>query len=124
VSCRWSIEADRERELLRMTLSGAFTTLDVARLDLERKAAIGALKGRFNHHRALIDVRGCDLSSPDVAQALQVAIGNPVFRARRCAMVVGSNLVKMQARRVVQRPDMLFCESLDEAERWLLDEAA
>lgn len=121
---RWTIETEPAKGLLRMVLAGTYSVADVERLDLERKSAIGALKIAFNHYVVLIDVRGCDISSQDVAAALNTAIGNPVFRARRCAMVVASTLVRMQARRVVDRPDLQFFEDPAEAEAWLLADAA
>ena len=119
----WTFAIDQQRRLVRITLAGNFTTDDVERMDLARKGAIGSLRGRFNDHLALIDVSACAPSPPDVAAALQAAIGNPVFRARRCAMVVSTGLIKMQARRVVDRPDMLFCATIDEAEARLLEPA-
>lgn len=117
----WSFAVDHHRRLVRIDLAGDFTIEDVERMDLGRKGAIGTLRGRFNDHLALIDATGCAPSPPDVAAALQSAIGNPVFRAQRCAMVVASGLIKMQARRVVNRPDMLFCTTLAEAEAFLFD---
>ena len=120
----WRFETDPARKLLRITLSGTFAVADVEQMDLERKGAIGTLRCGFNDHKVLIDVARCDLSTPDVADALQTAIGNPVFRAGKCAMVVASALVRMQARRVVNRPDMRFCASVDEAEAWLIGDCA
>ncbi len=93
-------------------------------MDLARKSAIGELKCRFNQHLALIDVSGCDVSTPDVAAALQAAIGNRVFRASICAMVVATSAVRMQAKRVVSRSDIYFCNDVAEAKAWLLDQAA
>lgn len=120
----WTFETDPARKLLRITLSGTFSLADVEQMDLERKGAIGTLKCGFNDHKVLIDVSRCDLSTPDVAEALQAAIGNPVFRAGQCAMVVASALIRMQARRVVNRPDMRFCASVAEAEAWLIGDVA
>ncbi len=104
-----------------MTLAGTFRLIDVQRLDLDRKGAIGALKCRFNQHLLLIDVSACDVSTPEVAAALHTAIENRVFRAKRCAMVVASAGVRMQAKRVVSRSDMYFCEDVTDARGWLLD---
>lgn len=115
----WTFSIDRARRLVRMSLSGTFTVADVERMDVARKSAIGSLQGQFNEHIALIDVTGCGPSTPEVAEAIQAAIGNRVFRARRCAMVVPSATIKMQARRVIDRPDMVFCASVAEAEAWL-----
>lgn len=116
----WTFETDPAHRLLRITLGGTFSVADIELMDLERKGAIGSLRCGFNDHKALIDVVRCDLSTPDVAEALQQAIGNPVFRAGKCAMVVASALVRMQARRVVNRSDLQFCSSVEEAEAWLL----
>ncbi|MBY0519969.1 MAG: STAS/SEC14 domain-containing protein [Sphingomonas sp.] len=120
----WKFDTDPAKKLLRIRLSGTFSVADVEQMDLERKGAIGTLRCRFNDHRVLIDVSRCDLSTPDVAEALQAAIGNPVFRAGKCAMVVASALIRMQARRVVNRPDMRFCTSVEEAEAWLIGDCA
>lgn len=120
----WKFETDPAHKLLRITLSGTFSVANVEQMDLERKGAIGLLKCGFNDHVVLIDVSRCDLSTPDVAEALQTAIGNPVFRAGKCAMVVATTLIRMQARRVVNRPDMRFCASVEEAEAWLIGDSA
>lgn len=120
MAATWTFETNPAHRLLRITLGGTFSVADIDQMDLERKGAIGSLRCGFNDHKVLIDVVGCDLSTPDVAEALQAAIGNPVFRAGKCAMVVESALVRMQARRVVNRPDMRFCASVAEAEAWLI----
>lgn len=112
-----------ERLLIRMTLAGFFTLEDVRRFDQERQLAIGKLRCGINQHFTLCDVSGCELSTPDVAAALQRVIGNPIFRSRKCAMVVRGALARLQAKRVVQRQDIQMFDQIADAEAWLMEEA-
>lgn len=116
----WTITTEPDRRILRLTMSGMFTADDVRRMDHERQRAIGQLRCGFNRHLALCDVSATELSTTDVADALRQAIGQPMFRARRCAMVLSGTLARMQARRVVDRPDVAFFDTVAEAEAWLM----
>ena len=117
---QWRIVAEHRHRMIRLTLSGLFTLDDVARMDHERRSKIGSLRCGYNRHLALCDVRDTCLSTPEVATALQIAIGNPLFRAKRCAMIVSSALARIQARRVVNRADVAWFEEPGAAEAWLL----
>lgn len=116
----WTITTEPNRRLLRLTLAGQFTLADVAAMDRERQRAIGTLRCGFNKHLALCDVHATELSTPEVAAALQQAIGQPLFRAKRCAMVISGAVARIQARRVVGRDDIAFFEMPEEAEAWLM----
>ncbi len=117
-NCQIAIEPSQR--LIRMRLSGFFTLDDVRNFDRERQSAIGRLQCGFNQHLTLCDVAECQLSTPEVADALQRAIGNSLFRSRKCAMVVRGALARLQAKRVVQRPDIRMFDSITEAEHWLM----
>ncbi|MBA3878256.1 MAG: hypothetical protein C0500_00890 [Sphingobium sp.] len=114
-----SIQIDPPRYLIRMTLGGFFSLDDVERLDAERRRALAALNCGLNQHLTLCDVAACQLSTPDVVAALQRVIGNPLFRSKRCAMVVRGALARMQARRAVQRADVAMFDTRAAAEAWL-----
>lgn len=116
-----AIDIEPSRRLIRMTLGGFFTLDDVRRLDVERRRALSALNCGLNEHLTLCDVVACELSTPEVVAALQSVIGNPMFRSKRCAMVIRGALARLQARRAVQRADVAMFESHPEAEAWLLN---
>ena len=117
-----SFEIDRARGLLRTTLSGFFEIDDVVRYQLGRNDALRRLGCLPNRHVTLVDVSGCQLSTPDVVAALQKVIGEPGFRSWRCAMVVPGALARMQARRAVQgRGEVEMFDCRENAERWLLE---
>lgn len=116
----WHIEHDQALGLIRMTLGGFFLIEDVNRFDRDRQQAITAMKLGVRGHLALCDVSQTHLSTPEVATALQVAINAPIWRARRCAIVIRGTLNRLQAKRVVQRPDIGMFESRAAAEAWLL----
>lgn len=106
--------------LIRMTLGGFFSVADVEKLDAERHAALLRLRCGLNQHLSLVDVRACELSTPEVAAALQKMLGNPIYRSRRCALILNGALARMQARRVVQRADVAMFDDVDAATAWLL----
>lgn len=117
---RWSIAIDRPRRLVRVKLEGMFNLDDVRAMDQERHRAITRLGCPPNQHLFFCDATGTHLSTPEVAAALHHAISNPLFRAKRCTIVVSSMLARLQARRVVDRADVQLFDDLAKAEAWLL----
>lgn len=106
--------------LIRMKLGGRFTLDDVRAFDLQRQHAIAKLRCPFNRHLTLCDVRDCELSTPDVVSAIQAVIGNPLFRSRRCALIVSGALKRLQARRAAPHDTVALFDDPTEAEHWLL----
>ena len=55
-----------------------------------------------------------------VVAALRAVIGRPDYRSRRCAMVVRGALARIQARRAVDRGDVMLFDDPAAARAWLL----
>lgn len=121
MTAKITITTDPAHRLMRMTLGGFFQIADVQKLDHERRLAFRQLGCAMNEHLTLCDVSQCALSTPEVVAELQKVIGNPIYRSKRCAMVVPGMLARLQARRAVQRDDVAMFSTLAEAERWLLN---
>lgn len=120
MNATWQIDGDPATLLIRMVLKGFFQVDDVRRFDADRRAAIRSLNCGLNRHLMLCNVSQTALSTPDVVEALKLAINNPLLKARRCAMVVPGALAKMQARRTVLGGDMRMFDTTEAAEHWLL----
>jgi hypothetical protein len=117
----FTITIEPERKLLRVTLGGFFDLQDVIALENEKRAALLRLGCAQNEHLSLIDVSGCKLQSQDVVQAFQSAIGDKRYMSKRIAFVTGSSLARMQVRRMLERKDAAFFETVEAAEAWLFE---
>lgn len=115
----YTIETDKARGRMTLTLSGFFSEDDVALFTKERTAAQAALRCAPNQHLTLCDVSGCRLQSAAVVEAFTRIIGDPRAMSRRIAFVVGSSLARMQVRRMLVRDNAACFEDRASAEAWL-----
>jgi len=111
------------QRMLHLRLSGHFTLADVARYEVEFGKALRKLGGLPNAHLTLCDVSATAVSTRDVGEALQRVITRADYRSRFCAMVVQGALARMQARRIVDRPDVMIFDDVASARAWLLASA-
>jgi hypothetical protein len=119
---RFTVAAEPEHDLLRLTMGGFFGIDDVAKLSEARLAGLRQLRCAANQHRTLVDVSECKLQSQDVVVAFQKVIGDPRYTSRRLAFVIGSSLARMQVRRILTRAGAALFDNVAEAEAWLLDD--
>lgn len=114
----FSIKTDAPRKLVRITISGMVTVEEVQQFRQQERAAVTAMGCRLGDHLALADLTGCGLQLQQVVAAFQQVI-EARGQARRLALVTGDSVVRMQARRVINRPDAALFETIAEAEAWL-----
>lgn len=119
MSPTFSVTTDPARKLLRVILSGFFDLQDVAAVEVKKRAALVKLGCAQNEHITLVDVSACKLQPQDVVRAFKVAISDPRYMSRRIAFVTGSSLSRMQVRRMLDRDDAAFFDTVDAAEAWL-----
>lgn len=113
------VSIEPERSLLRITVSGFFDRSSVARLVIDRNAAVQALGCAPNQHLTLCDLSEYTLSSPEIVTEFRSMVGDPRYASRRLAFVIDGSLGRMQVRRIAQRADVGYFETHDDAEAWL-----
>lgn len=118
----FTIETDPRRRLVVMTISGMLTTDQVRELYRQEHEAIAAMGCPLGEQLVLVDLEQCPLQLQEIVQAFQSAMESSA-KAKRLALVTGSSLARMQARRITQRADAALFERRDEAMRWLMDAA-
>lgn len=121
---RQDIEIDRERNLVRVTLSGFFTP-EVAHIaTMEVRMAIQSLGSAAGQHVTLYDMREVKAAPNETVELLRMGFANPVYRplwARKVAFVTASPLLRRQLDRIREaRPDMVIYGDVDAALAWLL----
>lgn len=113
---------DELKQLVRLThLTDSWLAVeDVKRINAELAALVADAAKRFGKIRVLADVRKLSPQPPEVVQHFdtpQQVLRTPTDRY---AMVMGSTISKMQARRIMGQDDRLgFFLSINDAEDWL-----
>lgn len=116
----FTIQTDPRCRLIRITLCGMLTVADVKELYRQEHAAILAMGCPLGEQLVLVDLSECPLQLQDIVAAFQQAM-NSSAKAKRLALVTGSSLARMQARRITSRADAALFETEDEALAWLFD---
>lgn len=107
--------------LIEATLSGFLDVEEVRRYADIVAPAIRKMVARHGRYVMLLDVSDCAIQSQDVVAAfIQHAASVP--RARRCAVVTGSSIIRMQVRRILQGPAMRMIADASIARAWLAEE--
>ena len=114
----YTVTADPGRKLVTIALRGMLSNEEVAALYREEYDAIRAMGCRLGEHLALVDLTECKLQLQEVATAFQARMEGR-GRARRLALVTGSSLAAMQARRITKRAGARVFPTRAEAESWL-----
>jgi hypothetical protein len=124
-SPHYSATLDPDRKLVQIMLRGHWT-IDVARAyEAEFRAALAQFAHRgclLGEQITLIDITGFGVQSQEVAALLEPFAADQTIAPRRTAMVVGTMLAKLQARRVA--PDYRIFVSREEALAWLIEPEA
>jgi hypothetical protein len=116
----FTIHTDRDRMLIRASLSGFMTPDDVRDFIHAEQMAAASLSPRSGHHLLLVDASQCALQSQEVVAAFQHAVSNCLLKARRIAVFTGPTLSRMQAARILNRDDAKAFNDPAQAEEWLL----
>ena len=120
----FTITVDPARDLVSMTLSGFFTAADLARFDLERRAAFGRLRCGPNRHLTLVDTSRISIQAQDMVARFGAVIAYPACRARRIAFVTASSLARSQLHRAIGGVDARVFTDARDAEHWLRSDEA
>ncbi|AQR74912.1 hypothetical protein [Sphingomonas sp. LM7] len=121
MSATFSIEAEPERDLVRITMGGLFTPQDIQDFYKAREAAHARLTCARNEHLTINDLRGMKIQPQESVAGFQQMLGAPEYRSRRLAFVIGRTLARSQLQRALSgRGSSTHCfDSVAEAEAWL-----
>jgi hypothetical protein len=115
----FSFEVDSDRHLVRIRMSGFFTSSDVDAFVEARRAAHAKLRCPPHAHVTLNDVRGMKTQSSEAVELFRKMLAAPEYRSRRLAFVVAPTLAWMQLDRVLGGRDARCFKDPAVAEAWL-----
>lgn len=121
MSATFSIDAEPERNLVRIAMAGLFTPADIEAFYLAREIAHARLTCGPNEHLTINDLRGIKIQSQESVAGFQQLLGAPEYRSRRLAFVIGRTLARSQLQRALsgRGPDTHCFDTIVEAEAWL-----
>ncbi|MBV9749762.1 MAG: STAS/SEC14 domain-containing protein [Acetobacteraceae bacterium] len=114
----FTITSDPARGLIQATLAGFFDVEGFQRYAAEAEALIRRTIARRGAYSILLDVSECAIQSQEVVAAFQRHVAS-VPRAKRCAVVTGDSIIRMQVRRMMRGPTMRACADRVSALEWL-----
>lgn len=118
----FSFSFDENRILLLLTQSGYWSLETFNRFEEEFLALHADIRSRHGHYRALSDCTDFSVQSNEVSQAFEILFANLMNENRgRYAIIVGSALNKMQARRVLPQPHVKMFTDIEPAMTWLFE---
>ena len=116
----FSVAFHRQFNLVDTTLSGLLTPEEVRCYAAEVEPIIWQAHRRSEGYTILLDVAGCAIQTQQVVGDFQSHVAG-VPRARRCAVVTGSSIIRMQVRRIVSGPSMRIFDDRKAAMHWLTE---
>ena len=102
---KFDISVNVERSLVRMTMSGFFSSEDIAQFVIARDEVHHMLQCRPNQHLTLVDIREMDIQAQDCVVAFQRVLADPSKVSKRLAFVVARSLARMQIQRAADSRD-------------------
>ena len=125
MNASFSFQTDRALDLVRIQMSGLFTSDDIAAFLEARRRAHAELRCGPNQHLTLNDVRGMKIQLQDAVSAFRLMLSDPAYRSRRLAFVASQTLARSQLMRALaDREDARCFDSVEEAEAWLLGDGS
>ena len=118
-----NITVDRSSGIVRMQLSGFWSHDNFEGFKREVIKAVANLGIAPGEHMILIDLREATLQTQALISDAQAFMAGAENKARRVAFVVASALSRMQTKRLAIRPGIALFETIENAEKWLFDEA-
>jgi hypothetical protein len=106
-------------DLVRLTMSGFFEPPEIQRLAGGMVEAVARLGCAPHQHVTLCDIRAMAIQSQDAVGHFSRLVGAEPIRSRKLAFVTAKSLSRLQARRLTDRPDVEFFETIEAAEAWL-----
>lgn len=123
MSASFSLQTDRARDLVRIRMSGLFTSDDIADFLEARQKAHAELDCAPNQHLTLNDLRGMKIQPQEAVAAFRLMLSDPAYRSRKLAFVISQTLARSQLLRALNGRDHVQCfNDVGEAEAWLFDE--
>ncbi|MDB5704848.1 MAG: hypothetical protein JWN66_1964 [Sphingomonas bacterium] len=125
MSANFHVEADPERNLVRIKLWGFFSAEDVDGFLEARRIAHGRLRCGPNQHLTINDVSGMKIQSQEIVAAFRDMLSAPDYRSRKLAFVTGPTLARSQLMRALVNRTARCFDDQRAAEAWLFtaDEA-
>ena len=100
-------------------LAGFLSLPEVHKFAAEAEVGIRRAAAKEGGYMILLDVSACAIQSRDVVEAFQQHVVQ-LPKARRCAVVTGSSLIRMQIRRIINNPSIQMFDNDLSAKAWLL----
>jgi hypothetical protein len=119
MTAEYSVTADPARNLIRIRMSGFFTSDDIQGFLDARQRAHAELTCPRNAHVTINDLRGMKIQSQEIVEAFREMLAAPGYRSRRLAFVVSPTLARTQLMRAVAGRDVRFFQDSLMAEAWL-----
>lgn len=120
----FTVQSDSRRHILRITMSGFFSSAQIADLRTAVAQALVLLGCAPGQHLSLVDIRDMDIQSQDAVGRFAQLLSTPEVRSRRIAFIVARSLARLQVQRAAGQRDARYFEDGASAEAWLIGEAA
>jgi hypothetical protein len=114
----FTITTEPARKLVRIKVSGMLNVSDVAELYRQEHQAIKAMGCPLGEQVVIVDLTECPLQLQNIVSAFQESMTSNA-KGRAVALVTGSSLARMQARRIMRREGSAMFETMADAEVWL-----
>ena len=122
MSASYHVEADPDRNFVRIKLSGFFLPGDIQGFLEARRAAHATLRCGLNQHLTIADVTAMKIQPQETVAAFCEVLSAPEHRSRRLAFVTGPTLARSQLMRTLVNRDARCFEDHFLAELWLFSE--
>lgn len=119
MSADFTIDVEPEHDLVRIRMSGFFTSEDINAFLAARASAHAGLTCGPNQHLTLNDLRGMKIQAQDSVETFRTMLADPAYRSRRLAFVMGKTLARTQLNRALDRRYARCFEDVPTAEAWL-----
>ena len=119
MSAEFSIEAEPQRDLIRIRMGGFFAPADIAAFLEARTAAHRELRCGPNQHMTINDIRDMKIQSQEVVDMFRDLLAAPAYRSRRLAFIVSPTLARTQLARTITGRNAQCFEDFWSAESWL-----
>lgn len=116
----FTIDFDPHRQVLRITATGFWSLATLASFSVTMLARATAAKLLHGDFATLIDLRDYPVQAPDVARGVEQLLKQAMrITTAPVVTITGSQLLKMQAERVLKADHSHIFLTLGEAQDWL-----
>lgn len=116
----YSIDFDADRRVMYIWAEGFWSLATLAAFSTTTLARSVAAKLRYGDFATLIDIRQFPVQSPDVAKGVELLLGKAMKITRApVATATGTQLLRLQAERVLRADHSRVFLTLAEAQAWL-----